>query len=181
MCWGVGWVVALCWHLLLKRSPPAGPHAAYAGAVLLSQLGSGCPLHRPVGTGSCCMDRTPNTYKNWITLMLPKNPNQKKPQQPNPTQKPPPATTTNWPSGREIYLHSPALPWPSMGWGSPCFLVLYRPVEDLIPVLAMAGVLPGTKFLQTICLPNAFQAKLVCEHAAVSWAAQLEEELLLNN
>lgn len=59
--------------------------------------------------------------------------------------------------------------------------MFYRPVEDLIPVLAMAGVLLGTKFLQTICLPNAFQAKLVCEHAAVSWAAQLEQELLLNN
>lgn len=59
--------------------------------------------------------------------------------------------------------------------------MLYRPVQDQIPGLAMAGLLAGPKYLQFICLPNAFQAKLVCEHAAIIWAARYEQWLLINN
>lgn len=45
----------------------------------------------------------------------------------------------------------------------------------------MAGVLLGTRVLQTVCLPNSLRAKLVCEHAGVSWAALSEQGLLLSN
>lgn len=50
-------------------------------------------------------------------------------------------------------------------------------VEGQILVLVMPGVLLGTKFLHS----QVFQAKLVSEHSAVSWAACSERGLFLSN